>query len=331
MKFESRKVRKKKNRKKRRVFLAVTLAIILVSIGCVATKLYNLVYTKNKVVQATIFEGEDNQSNKGKDIENGVQEPEQNDENNKSDEKNYNSEIIKGKNVSKEGSKYSIDRNEVSKMLSKDYKSDGKKIVFLTFDDGPSNQNTGDVLEILKSKDVKATFFVLGRNIKTKNGAELLKREFNEGHAIGNHSYSHNFKKLYPANRVDIPYFMKEIEDTNAIMKDVLGNEFDTKVVRMPGGHMSRAYYNDPNLSNLNATFAKENISSIDWNSLNGDAEGKKYSNQDMLNYVQKTSNGKEKVVILMHDSEGKIKTKEILPQVIDYFKNKGYEFKTIS
>ena len=68
--------------------------------------------------------------------------------------------------VSHEGKKYSYDASKVAEKLSKyDYTNDGKKIVFLTFDDGTSKTNTPNVLDILKKEDVKATFFLTGQNI----------------------------------------------------------------------------------------------------------------------------------------------------------------------
>ena len=98
----------------------------------------------------------------------------------------------------------------------------------------------------------------------------------------------------------------------------------------MPGGYNSRQYYNDPFLPAFNDNLNKNNIVSIDWNALNGDAEGKNYSTQDMLNYAIKTSENKNQIVILMHDTYGKEKTAQMLPELIDYYKNHGYEFKTI-
>ncbi|SHK68838.1 Peptidoglycan/xylan/chitin deacetylase, PgdA/CDA1 family [Clostridium cavendishii DSM 21758] len=328
MRFEGRKTSKKimkRNRRKKRIFLSITLIIFLVTIGIQMTKLYNSTSTRNKVVQASTVEKVDDNKKQNESEKDEVKD-------NKVNIENVDKhKLANNKNVNEEGLKYTIDRNEVTNMLKNNYKSDGKKYVFLTFDDGPSNQNTADVLDILKSKNVKGTFFVLGENIKNQKGMELLKREYNEGHAIGNHSYTHNFRKLYPGNKVDVDYFMNEIENTNTTMKGILGNEFDTKVIRMPGGYMSRSYYHDPNLNNLNEIFKKEGIVNIDWNALNGDAEGKTYSKEYMFNYVIKTSKGKDKVVILMHDAQGKVKTKELLPQIIDYFKGNGYEFKTIS
>ena len=160
---------------------------------------------------------------------------------------------------------------------------------------------------------------------------ESLKRAIEEGNAIANHSYSHNFKKLYPGNITDVNYFMDEFKRTNDIMRDVLGVEFDTNVLRMPGGYNSRVYYKDRNLEELNNNLESNKIVSIDWNALNGDAEGKTYTVNEMIDYVKRTSRGKNQVVLLMHDTFGKEKTVKVLPEIIKYYKEEGYEFKTIS
>ncbi|GAA0066305.1 MAG: polysaccharide deacetylase family protein [Clostridium perfringens] len=238
-------------------------------------------------------------------------------------------DVMPGMNITYEADKYAVDAKEVQAMANDTYKGEGK-YVFLTFDDGPSN-STEKILNTLKEKDVHATFFVLGSSIeKDSKRQEYLKEELKSGNAIANHSYSHDFKKLYPGNKLNIDSFMNELNKTNDIMKSILGEEFDCKVLRMPGGYGTRKYYKDPFLKEFDNILQENGIINVDWNALDGDAEGKSYSTEEMLNYVKKTSKGKNHVVILMHDAAGKEKTVEILPQIIDYYKNEGYEFKVI-
>ena len=238
-------------------------------------------------------------------------------------------DVMPGMNITYEADKYAVDAKDVQAMANDTYKGEGK-YVFLTFDDGPSN-STEKILNILKDKDVHGTFFVLGSSIeKDSKRQEYLKEELKSGNAIANHSYSHDFKKLYPGNKLKIDSFMDEFNKTNDIMKSILGGEFDCKVLRMPGGYGTRKYYKDPSLKEFDDTLQENGIINVDWNALDGDAEGKPYSTEEMLNYVKKTSKGKNHVVILMHDAAGKEKTVEILPQIIDYYKNEGYEFKVI-
>lgn len=238
-------------------------------------------------------------------------------------------DVMPGMNITYEADKYAVDAKDVQAMANDTYKGEGK-YVFLTFDDGPSN-STEKILNTLKDNDVHGTFFVLGSSIeKDSKRQEYLKEELKSGNAIANHSYSHDFKKLYPGNKLNIDYFMDEFNKTNDIMQSILGGEFDCRVLRMPGGYGTRKYYKDPSLKEFDNTLQENGIINVDWNALDGDAEGKPYSTEEMLNYVKKTSKGKNHVVILMHDAAGKEKTVEILPQIIDYYKNEGYEFKVI-
>ena len=231
--------------------------------------------------------------------------------------------------VSHEGEKYSYDAKKVSEKLSKyDYTNDGKKIVFLTFDDGTSKTNTPKVLDTLKKEDVKATFFLTGQNIENggQEAKDLVKREFNEGHAIANHSYTHDVKKLYPGRTLDMEAFKEDFEKNDKLLKDILGKYFSTRVIRCPGGYMSWK-----GVEPLDKHLEENNMVSIDWTSLSADAEGKRKNAQELLDYTIKTSKGKEMVVLLMHDTYGKEETAKALPDVIKYFKDNGYEFRTLS
>lgn len=238
-------------------------------------------------------------------------------------------EIIPKMNVTYEGNKYAIDVDKVNEMLNETYEG-SEKYIFLTFDDGPS-PNTERVLGILREKGVHATFFVLGQRVNSsEQSKDILRRTIKNGHAIGNHSYTHSLERLYPGNSIDVDYFMEEVNRTNRVLKEVLGENFDTKIIRMPGGRNSRAYYHDPALPSFDDRLKKEGIVNIDWNALNGDAEGKPYTPTQMLEYVKKSSLGLNQVIVLMHDTYGKEKTVEVLPEIIDYFKANGYEFKTM-
>ena len=117
--------------------------------------------------------------------------------------------------TSHEAKKYSYDASVVAEKLKKyDYSNNGEKIVFLTFDDGTSTTNTPKVLDILKKEGVKATFFITGQNVEYggEKARDLIKQEFNEGHAIANHSYTHDVKKLYPNRVLDIDAFKADFE-----------------------------------------------------------------------------------------------------------------------
>ena len=238
-------------------------------------------------------------------------------------------DIIPNDNIIYAAKDYAVPANEVAKMLE-GKSTDNTKEVFLTFDDGPSKY-TPEVLKILKEKGVHATFFVLGTQLENSSeNREYLKQEILDGNAIANHSYSHDFKKLYPHNRVDVTTFMDEINRTNNIMKSILGDDFNARVLRMPGGYMSRKYYHDENLPELDSEFKKLHITSIDWDGETGDATGRKYTPQQLVDNAIRETKDDTHVILLMHDSATKKTTVEALPELIDYYKSHGYEFKVI-
>ena len=231
--------------------------------------------------------------------------------------------------VNKEGQKYTYDAKKVQEKLSKyDYSNNGKKIVFLTFDDGTSKTNTPEVLRILDENNIKATFFLTGSNIENggETARELVKQEFESGHAIANHSYSHDCGKLYPGRNLDMKAFKEDYEKNDKLLKSILGENFTTHVMRCPGGYMSWK-----NMDPLKDYLNENKIASIDWNALNADAEGPKKNAQQLVDFAIKTAQGKEMVVLLMHDTYGKEETVKALPAIIKYFKDNGYEFKTLS
>ena len=218
------------------------------------------------------------------------------------DEKKKN---VVGVKIESEGVSY--DAKKVAEKLNKyDNSNDGKKIVFLTFDDGTSTTVTPEILNILKEENVKATFFLTGENIDRggEKSRNLVKQEFNEGHAIANHSYSHDYNKLYPNRILDIEAFKKDFDKTDIMLKEILGENFSTRVIRCPGGYMSWK-----GMNKLDEYLKEKDMVSIDWNALNGDAEGKRKNAEELKNYAIKESVGKEIVVLLMHDTYGKEET----------------------
>ena len=230
--------------------------------------------------------------------------------------------------TNEEGKKYTYDAKKVADKLAKyDYSNDGKKVVFLTFDDGTSKTNTPEILRILDENNVKATFFLTGSNIENggEKAKELIKEEFDKGHAIANHGYSHDCKKLYPGRYLDIDAFKEDFKKNEELIKSVLGDNFSTRVLRCPGGYMSWK-----GMEPLDRYLDENKLVSIDWNALNADAEGPRKNAQQLADYAIKTAQGKEMVVMLMHDTYGKEETVKALPTIIKYFKDNGYEFRTL-
>lgn len=202
------------------------------------------------------------------------------------------------------------------------YRSTGEKRVFLTFDDGPSKSVTPLILDLLKQENVKATFFVLGNN--TKYNPDLVKREFDEGHYIANHGYTHKYSTVYVSPEATL----EEYNFTQQAIRDALGNQnYKSKVFRFPGGS-NGGYYHTAK-QNSKAYLRENGIVHLDWNCLSKDAEGANTKEALMQNVID-TMGDKDSVVILMHDASDKILTYEMLPDLISYLREKGYKFQTI-
>ena len=205
---------------------------------------------------------------------------------------------------------------------------DGEKVVFLTYEDGPAITNTPVILDTLKKHDVKATFFITGKTIE--NGGDIAKKilldSYNYGNSIANHSYSHDYKTLYPNGITDTNTFIEDFNRCEDLLSEVLGKDFKTKVWRCPGGLMSWK-----NTQEIQEYAVKNNIGIIDWNALNKDAEGKKKNADELYEEAVKTSQGKDLVVLLMHDTYGKEETAKYTDRIIQYYKDNGYVFKTLA
>ena len=210
---------------------------------------------------------------------------------------------------------------DIREQISHIYHSDTKR-VFLTFDDGPSKTVTPLILDLLKQENIKATFFLLGSRVELN--PDIVKREYDEGHYIANHGYSHNYTNIYqtPQSVVD------EFNATEAAIKNALGNqEYNSYLFRFPGGMPGGKH---AQLKAEAAQILEQNgVAHLDWNALTSDAAGAKTC-EEMLQNAISTIGEKNSVVILMHDAGDKILTYEMLPNLISYLREKGYEFKNM-
>ncbi|MCI6190537.1 MAG: polysaccharide deacetylase family protein, partial [Clostridium sp.] len=120
---------------------------------------------------------------------------------------------------------------------------EGEKVIYLTFDDGPGGKVTKDVLDILKSENVPATFFLIGNQIKGQE--DLVKRIDEEGHSIGLHSMSHEKGNLYSSDS----NFLKEMLDSQKTIEEVVGRKVN--ILRFPFGSNNNTYHLKESLVNL--------------------------------------------------------------------------------
>ncbi|WP_326513828.1 polysaccharide deacetylase family protein [Clostridium intestinale] len=304
---------RKNNFNKRRKKIGIFICSLIIILGAFITYKYSEEKTtqKNEILQASIDNEADNSSDNS--------EPKENDNDNKDNNSENDDNINMDEN--------SFDAGQIQDFLVKNIKiQDGKKIAYLTFDDGPSTTVTPKILKILKDNNIKATFFIVGDKLEespeTKN---ILLDIYKQGHAIANHTYTHNYSKLYPQGKIDANTFMGELEQTNDAIKKVLGDKFHTRVVRFPGGHASWGGREE-----IDSKLEEKKYKYIDWNALIGDAEGSRKTKEQLLNRYHETFVGQEKLVLLMHDTYSKESTAEALQDIITDLKNKGYEFKTL-
>jgi len=200
-----------------------------------------------------------------------------------------------------------------------------QKVAYITIDDGPSRSITPMNLDTLKKYGVKATFFVLPRT-----GVEdIYKRIIDEGHVIGNHSYSHDYDYLYGST----DNFKKDVLKAKQLIYKKL--EYTSTVFRFPGGTMGRSKSNIKAradiLSDLGYRYFDWDVSTADT-----DPNLKKYGNEEQIvnllaNNVIKNAKERKKLIILMHDSAGKLYSAKALPKIIEGLEKQGYVFDVLT
>lgn len=331
-----RKKRRIRLKSKKRFVLTIIFTLTII-ISAIASKIYyeNSSLSKVKTVQASALDKNSKLLQKkfsavevltagNKNSNKTVQASSSNTDTRNNTEASGNTETSSNIHISNN----SFDAGEIQDYISKGVKINaGEKIAFLTFDDGPSNTVTPKILNILKSNNINATFFIIGKQIENNPEAKkILLDEYREGNAIGNHTYSHNYQRLYPNRIVNTNNFMSDIEKNNDILKSVLGDDFNTRIIRFPGGHMS--WKGTEGIDNI---LGEKGYKYIDWNVLTGDSEGKPKTKEELINRYNQTINGKDNVVILMHDTSAMQNTADVLQNIITDLKNKGYEFKTLN
>lgn len=184
--------------------------------------------------------------------------------------------------------------------------ADGKKRVYLTFDDGPSN-NTEEILDILNKYDVKATFFVVGNT--SEHGQELLKRIVSEGHSVGLHSYSHKYASIYDSEDAFFDDFNK-ISDYVYETTGVRSN-----ICRLPGGSSNTVSKID--MADLVRELNDKGIECYDWNIAGGDASGQKLTADEIASNVLNGIERFQTAVVLLHDGADKDNTVEALDIIL--------------
>ncbi len=151
---------------------------------------------------------------------------------------------------------------------------------------------------------------------------DLVKQEYEQGHYIANHGYSHEYSKIYSSENA----VLDEYNRTENAIKKAIGNEnYSSHLFRFPGGSQGGKYAKLKN--SAKSLLEQNNIAFINWNCLTNDAVGKP-TKESIVADLKKTSNGKNKIVVLMHDTNAKQLTVDTLEENIAYLREQGYVFK---
>jgi peptidoglycan/xylan/chitin deacetylase (PgdA/CDA1 family) len=196
-----------------------------------------------------------------------------------------------------------------AKTIYKVEPSNKEKVIALTIDDGPWPKTTGEMLDILKRNNVKATFFWVGSALQ--ENPEIAKRVVAEGHAIGNHTWHHWYRKMDEATA------KSEIEKTNDLIYKTTGVK--TSFFRPPGGY----------LNNGLAAYAKSQKNSVVmWSVTSADTDPRAKYQVFVKNVIRDAKPG---AIVLMHDGGGnRERTVKALPAIVSGLKQQGYRFVTV-
>ncbi|MGV6846447.1 MAG: polysaccharide deacetylase family protein [Lutibacter sp.] len=186
-----------------------------------------------------------------------------------------------------------------------------EKVIYLTFDDGPTPQITQWVLQQLKAYNAKATFFCIGKNVKKH--PKLFEEIINQNHHIGNHTHDHLNGFHYPNE-----FYLNEVLKAEEVFKNSSEN-FKGKLFRPPYGKLKLSQ---------GRLLRKNGFKIVMWDVLSGDFDTKITNEKCFENVIKGTNNGS---IIVFHDSaKATKKVKYALPRILEYYDYLGYQFKAI-
>jgi len=196
-------------------------------------------------------------------------------------------------------------------------------VAYLTFDDGPSRSVTEGILDLLAEEEIKATFFVISRT----DVDDIYQRIVDEGHEIANHSYTHNYNRLY-SRGIDV--FREDILRLHNFVLENFG--YEMKTFRFPGGSLS---WNRNGIAARREVLEELGYIDYDWHIDIQDAVDNSVDTsaprltRNVLGHSDIGS--REHVIILMHDYKWRQTTLEALPAIISGLREQGYRFDIMS
>ncbi|MCL2618087.1 MAG: polysaccharide deacetylase family protein [Defluviitaleaceae bacterium] len=181
------------------------------------------------------------------------------------------------------------------------------RVMYLTFDDGPTRTVTPLILDILAERDIRATFFVVGRNVRAN--PEIMQRIVDEGHTVAVHSYSHDYAEIYAS----LEAFVHDFTVTRSIIAEFTGYYSD--LYRFPGGSVTRfnANVRDDAIDFLESI----GVVYFDWNASIDDSIDNRRTAKQLLERGLETARG-DSVIMLAHDT--RMVTAEMMAEMIDIF-----------
>ncbi len=209
----------------------------------------------------------------------------------------------------------------IRKVTVKKDRDYNRKVVYLTFDDGPS-AHTDKILEILNKYNAKATFFVTGNNQKHN---DVLKRIVDQGSVVALHTYTHDYAKVYASEEA----YFDDLQKISDMVKEAAGVE--SKLIRFPGGSSNTvsAQYCPGLMTKLTKDVQEKGYQYFDWNCDSTDASGNNVPAETLVKNA--TSSSAQHINILMHDTDAKGTTVDALPDIIKYYRSQGYAFEALT
>ena len=225
--------------------------------------------------------------------------------------------VEKKKEVKKETTSNTSNKAVTKKVqyVDRNKNKSGSKVIYLTFDDGPS-RHTSRLLDVLKKYNVKATFFVTGYG-----SDDLIKREYDEGHTVALHTFTHEYAKVYASKDA----YYKDLYKIRDRVKRITGVE--SNLIRFPGGSSNKVSRITPGLmSYLVKDVQAKGFHYFDWNVSSGDAGATTSTDKVYSNVVNALRS--DVSVVLQHDSKGY--SVDAVERIIKFGLANGYTFKAL-
>lgn len=200
------------------------------------------------------------------------------------------------------------------------YHNNGEKVVYLTFDDGPS-ANTEKILDVLDQYGAKATFFVTGHEPDYR---PAIRDAYLRGNTIGMHTFSHDYASVYASEQA----YFDDLDQVSQVVKEQIG--YVPYLVRFPGGASNTvsAKYSPGIMTALSQDVPARGYQYYDWNVSSSDAAGNSVPADTIVS--SSCVEGYPNVMLLFHDSGAKTTTVEALPRIIEFYQERGYTFAPI-